>query len=65
MVICLTLLLDLRRGCACRLNGLNRLMLASPLPPEFFVNPRCPLVPVAIKATAVEVHHSEGLHMVQ
>ena len=43
-------------------NGPDRLVLTSPLPPEFFANPRCPLVLEAIKATPAEVHHSEGLH---
>ena len=61
-MICLTLLLDFSCGCALRRNGPDRLVLTSPFPPEFFGNPRCPPIPVAIKATAVKVHHSEGLH---
>ena len=64
-MICLTSLLDLPHGCVRRPNGPNRLVLTSPLPPEFFENPRYPPVPTAIKATAAEVHHSEGLHMGQ
>ena len=64
-MICLTSLLDLPRGCARRPKGLNRLVLASTFPPKLFANPRCPLVPVAIKATIAEVHYSEGLHMGQ
>ena len=62
-MICLTSLLDLTPGCACRPKGPDKLVLALPLPPRFFANPRCPPVPAAIKATAAEVHHSEGLHM--
>ena len=64
-MICLTSLLDLLLGCARRPKGPDRLVLASPLPLELFANLRCPPVPVAIKATIVEVHHSEGLHMGQ
>ena len=41
-MICLTSLLDLPRGCACRPKGLDKLVLASPFPPKFFANPRCP-----------------------
>ena len=59
-MICLTSRLDLQRGCTRRPKGLDRLVLASPLPPELFANLR---VPTAIKATVVEVHYSEGLHM--
>ena len=62
-MICLTSLLDLRRGCALRPNSPYRLVLTSPLPLEFFADLRCPLVPVAIKATTAEEHHREGLHM--
>ena len=62
-MICLTLLLDLRRGCARRPNSLVRLVLTSPLPPEFFADLKCPPVSTSIKATAAEVHHREGLHM--
>ena len=64
-MICLTLLLDLPRGCARRPKGPNRLVLTSPLPSEFFMNPRCPPVPIAIIATTIEVHHSESLHLGQ
>ena len=64
-MICLTSLLDLPRGCTRRLKGSDRLVLASPLPPRLFVNPGCPPVSTAIKATVVEVHHSKGLHMGQ
>ena len=64
-MICLTMLLDLQRGCAYRPNGPDRLVLTLPLPPEFFANLRCPSVPAAIKAIATEVHHSEALHMGQ
>ena len=32
---------------------------SNPLPPEFFVNPRCPPIPTATKATIVEVDQSE------
>ena len=32
-----------------------------PLPPEFFVNPRCPPISVAIEAMAAEVHHNEAV----
>ena len=63
--ICLTSLLDLPHGCARRSNGPNKLVLTSLLPPEFFANPRCPLVPTTIKVMVAEVHHSEGLHMGQ
>ena len=63
MMICLTSLLDFPRGCAHRLKGPDRLVLALPLPPRVFANPRCPSVSVAIKATVTEVHHSEGFHM--
>ena len=62
-MICLTSLLDLPHGCALKPKGPDRLMLASPLPSELFVNPRCPSVPTAIKAMTAEVQHSEGLHM--
>ena len=62
-MICLTSLLDLPRGCARKPKGPEGLVLASPLPPELFANSRCPPVLAAIKATVVEVHHSEGLHM--
>ena len=62
-MICLTSLLDFPHGCARRPKGADKLVLASPLPPELFANPRCPLVPRTIKATTVEVHHREGLHM--
>ena len=64
-MICLTSLLDLRRGCACRPNGPYRRVLTSPLPPEFFADIRCPPVLAAINATIAEVHHSEGLPMGQ
>ena len=64
-MICLTSLLDLPRGCARRPKGPDRLVLASPLPPRLFANPRCPPVLATIKATTVKVHHSEGLHMGQ
>ena len=33
---------------------------SDPLPLKFFVNPRCPLVPTATKATATEVDQSEA-----
>ena len=62
-MICLSSLLDLPRGFACRTKGPDRLVLASPFPTEFFVNPKCPPVPVATKATTAKVHYSEGLHM--
>ena len=64
-MICLTSLLDFPRRCPHRPKGPNRLVLASPLPPGLFANPRCPSILAAIKATAAEVHHSEGLHMGQ
>ena len=64
-MICLTSLLDLPRGCAHRPKGPNRLVMMSPLPPKFFMNPKCPPVPAAIKATTAKVHHSESLHMGQ
>ena len=32
---------------------------ADPLPPEFFVNPRCPLVQAAVEATVTEVPLNE------
>ena len=64
-MICLTSLLDFPRGCARRPKGLDRLVLASPLLPELFANPRCPPVSTTIKAMVVEVHHGEGLHMGQ
>ena len=64
-MICLTSLMDLLRGCDHRPKGPDRLVQTSPLLLEFFVNPRCPLVLAAIKATTVEVHHSEGLCMGQ
>ena len=64
-MICLTSLLDLPRGCTRIPKGPDRLVQASPLPPEFFANPRCPPVPVAIKATVAKVHHSEGLQIGQ
>ena len=32
---------------------------------RLFMNLGCPPVPTAIKATAAEMHHSEGLHMGQ
>ena len=62
-MICLTSMLDLRHGCARKPNGPDRLVLTSPLTPEFFADLRCPPILVAIKATAFDVHHSEGLHM--
>ena len=62
-MICLTSLLDLRRGCACRPNSPVRLVLTSPLPPEFFTDLKYPPVSASIKATVAEVHHREGLHM--
>ena len=64
-MICLTSLLDLPHGCARRPKGPDRLVMASPLPPELFANPRWPPVPASIKATIVVVHHREGLHMGQ
>ena len=64
-MLCLTSLLDLPHGYTRRPKGHDRLVLTSPLPPEFFANTRCSPVPAAIKATTVEVHHSEGLHMGQ
>ena len=33
---------------------------SDPLPSEFFVNPKCPLVPTATEATTVEVNQSEA-----
>ena len=63
-MIYLISLLDLPHGCAYRPNCPDRLVLTSLLP-EFFTNLRWPPVPAAIKATAAEVHHSEGLHMGQ
>ena len=30
---------------------------ANPLPPEFFVSPRCPLVPTSSEVAVAEVHH--------
>ena len=62
---CLTSLLDLRSGCAHRLNGPDRLVLTSAFPLEFFADLRCPPVLVAIKVMVIEVHHGEGLHMGQ
>ena len=64
-MICLTSLLDFPRGCTRRPKGPNKLVLASPLPLRLFANPKCPSVPAAIKATAAEVHHREGLDMGQ
>ena len=64
-MICLTSLLDLPRGCPRRPKGPDRLVLTSPLPLEFFVNPRCPPVPAFIKETNTKVHRSESLHMGQ
>ena len=59
-MICLTSLLDLRRGCARKTNGPDRLVLTSPLPPEFFENHRCPPIPVAVKVKAAEVDLGES-----
>ena len=64
-MICLTSLLDLSRGCTRRPKGLDRLVLTSPLPPEFFANLRCLSVLATIKATTVGVHLSQGLRMGQ
>ena len=64
-MICLTSLLDFLCGCARRPKGPDKLVLALPLSLELFTNPRCPPVPIAIKATRNEVHHSEGLHIGQ
>ena len=64
-MICLTSLLDFPRGCACKPKRPDRLVLASPLPPRLFKSPGYPPVLAAIKATVVEVHHSEGLLMGQ
>ena len=61
-MICLTSLLDLSHGCARMPKGPDRLVLDSPLPPRLFAGYP---IPAAIKATVVEVHHSEGLHMGQ
>ena len=35
--------------------------LANSLPPEFFVNPRCPLVQAAAEATTIEAPPSETI----
>ena len=59
-MICLTSLLDLPHGCGSRPKGPDRLVLASPLPPKFFANPKCPLITTTIKEPAAEVHYIEG-----
>ena len=60
-MICLTLMLNLRRGCVRRPNGPDRLVLTSPLPSEFFENHRCPLIPAAVEVKAAEVDLGEAV----
>ena len=34
--------------------------VADPLPPEFFVNPRCPLAPITVEVKAVKIDLGEA-----
>ena len=48
--------------CGYQLEVLDGMLDSSdPLPPEFFVNPKCPPVPVATEAASMEVHQSEAV----
>ena len=40
------------------LNGMSD--SSDPLPPEFFMNPRCPSIPAATEATVTEADQSEA-----
>ena len=34
---------------------------SDPLPPMFFMNPKCPMVPIATDVTTTEVHQSKAV----